>query len=245
MARFNLRFVSKSLLRKTEVNLVIPSLNLHGALSQPNPRFYREDREKFPLIILLSGFGDDNETWLVHTDILSLCDKYRVAVAFVAGENKWYLNASATDNWQEFVTNELPDFLYGNFSRLDGSKLPIIGGVSMGGYGALHSALCSPNSFSAVMALSPATKPDKFIDESLHGTLKDLFLQTKGNLPPVYLSIGDKDFVYEASKELDEWLTANNVGVNYKFVPNYAHWWDLWKVEVENFLQLLQNNKII
>lgn len=34
MARFNLRFVSKSLLRKTEVNLVIPSLDLHGVINE-------------------------------------------------------------------------------------------------------------------------------------------------------------------------------------------------------------------
>lgn len=245
MARFNLRFVSKSLLRKTEVNLIVPSLSLHGALAQPNPHFYREDDERFPLVILLSGFGDDNEAWLMQTDIVNLCDKYRVAVALVGGENKWYLNASATDNWQEFISCELPDFLYGNFRRLNSSKQPVIGGVSMGGYGALHSALCSPNSFSAVMALSPATKPDDIIDESMHGTLKELFVKTKGTLPLTYISIGDRDFIYQASKDLDNWLAENNIGVNYKFVPNYAHSWDLWKVEVDNFLQLLKDKKII
>ena len=243
MARFNLRFVSKSLLRKTEVNLVIPTLNLHGAISNENPRFYREDGEKFPLIILLAGFGDDNEAWLLNTGILQLCDKYRVAVAFVGGENKWYLNASATDNWQNYLTQELSDFLYGNFSRLDGDKLPIIGGVSMGGYGALHSALSCPENFAAVMALSPATRPDGGIDEGK--TLKDLFIKAKNQLPYVYLSVGEKDFIYQASKEFDDWLTENNIGINYKFVPNHAHTWDLWKVEVENFLQILKDKKII
>ena len=245
MARFNLRFVSKSLMRKTEVNVVIPSLDLHGALGQQNRRFYREDEEKFPLILLLSGFGDDNEAWLLRTDIVSLCDEYRVAVALIGGENKWYLNAGATDNWQQFVTSELPDFLYGNFSRLDSSRLPIIGGVSMGGYGALHNALVSPESFLAVMALSPATRPDGGIDESAHGTLKELFVKQKNNLPYVYLSIGEKDFIYQASKDFDDWLTENKIGVNYKFNPNHAHTWDLWKLEVENFLQIAQNIKII
>ena len=239
-----MRFVSKSLLRKTEVNLVVPTLNLHGVLGQQNTRFYREDEEKFPLIILLAGFGDDNEAWLLNTDILQLCDKYRIAVAFVGGENKWYLNAGATDNWQNYLTQELPDFLYGNFSRLDSSRLPIIGGVSMGGYGALHNALVSPDSFLAVMALSPATRPDGGIDESAHGSLKDLFLQAK-NAPYIYLSVGEKDFIYQASKDLDNWLTENNIGVNYKFIPNHAHTWDLWKVEVENFLQIAKNKKII
>ncbi len=245
MARFNLRFLSKSLLRKTEVNLVIPSLDLHGAIAETNPGYYCESSERFPLIILLSGFGDDNEAWLVQTNIASLCNEYRVAAAFVGGENKWYLDASPVDNWHAFLESELPDFLYGNFSRLDKSILPVIGGVSMGGYGALYNGLKSPEKYSAIMALSPATRPDGMIDETVHGTLKDLFLKSKGKLPPIYLSVGDEDFIYEASRDFDKWLTQNSLGVNYKFVSGFAHSWDLWRLEIVNFLQDLKNKKII
>ena len=116
MARFNLRFVSKSLLRKVEVNLVIPSLDLHGAIAEKNPRHYRDSDKKYPLIILLSGFGDDNEAWLLQTNISALCAEYGVAVALIGGENKWYLDQSPIDGWHTFIEDELPDFLYGNFS---------------------------------------------------------------------------------------------------------------------------------
>lgn len=245
MARFNLRFVSKCLLRKTEVNLIIPSLDLHGALGEKNPRYYRESTEKYPLIILLSGFGDDNEAWLYQTNILSLCSEYGVAVALVGGENKWYLDQSPIDGWHAFLENELPDFLYGNFSKLDQSRPPVIGGVSMGGYGALYNGLRSPEKYSAIMALSPATKPDDMIDEKLHGTLKELFLKAKGSLPYTYISVGDKDFIYEASKSFDCWLTENAIGVNYSFAEGYAHNWDLWRIEIVKFLLELKNKKII
>jgi S-formylglutathione hydrolase FrmB len=245
MARYTLRFLSKYLLRKTEVNVVIPSLDLHGAISQKSDRYYRDSDEKFPLLILLSGFGDDNDAWLYQTEIFALCSQYRVAVAMVGGENKWYLNNNPVDNWQDYLTKELPDFLYGNFSKLDQSKLPIIGGVSMGGYGALYNGLKSPKSFSAIAAFSPATKPDDAVDESKHGTLKELFLSAKNDLPPVYLSVGEKDFIYQASRDFDAWLTENKIGVNYRFVPDYAHSWDLWRLEIINFLQLLKNKKII
>ena len=245
MARFNLRFVSKSLIRKTEVNLVIPSLDLHGALNEKNVRYYRDSKEKYPLIILLSGFGDDNEAWLLQTDIFALCSEYKVAVALIGGENKWYLDQSPIDNWHNFIENELPDFLYGNFSALDESKLPIIGGVSMGGYGALHNGLKSPEKYSAIMALSPATKPDGIIDEKQHGTLEELFLKAKGKMPYTYISIGDKDFIYGASKSFDNWLTENSIGVNYRFIEGYAHTWDLWRKEIVEFLKELKNKKII
>lgn len=245
MARYNLRFLSKSLLRKTEVNLIIPSLDLHGAIANKNARYYRESGKKFPLILLLSGFGDDNEAWLLQTDIAALCAEYGVAAALIGGENKWYLDLSPIDGWHTYLTEELPDFLFGNFSKLDGDRLPVLGGVSMGGYGALYNGLKSPQSFAAIMALSPATKPDGVIDEGAHGTLKELFLAAGGNLPPVYLSVGDKDFIYEASRQLDGWLAQNAIGVRYKFVEGYAHTWALWRLEIKNFLQTLQNQKII
>lgn len=245
MARFNLRFVSKSLLRKTEVNLVIPSLDLHGAIAEKNARYYRESDKKYPLVILLSGFGDDNEAWLLQTNISALCSEYGVAVALLGGENKWYLNQSPIDGWHSFIESELPDFLYGNFSKLDGDRLPVIGGVSMGGYGALYNGLKSPEKFSAIMALSPATKPDDMIDERACGTLRELFLSSKGRLPYTYLSVGDKDFIYQASKELDSWLTDNEIGVNYKFKAGFAHTWGLWRGEIVEFLKELKNKKLI
>ena len=68
------------------------------------------------------------------------------------------------------------------------------------------------------MALSPATKPDGIVDETAHGTLKELFSKAKGRLPYTYISVGDKDFIYEVSKQLDGWLTQNGTGVNYTFV---------------------------
>ncbi len=245
MARFNLRFVSKSLLRKVEVNLVIPSLDLHGAIAEKNPRHYRDSDKKYPLIILLSGFGDDNEAWLLQTNISALCAEYGVAVALIGGENKWYLDQSPIDGWHTFIEDELPDFLYGNFSALDQNRLPVIGGVSMGGYGALYNGLKSPEKYSAIMALSPATKPDGIVDETAHGTLKELFSKAKGRLPYTYISVGDKDFIYEVSKQLDGWLTQNGTGVNYTFVGGYAHTWDLWRTEIVKFLQELKNKKII
>lgn len=245
MARFNVRFVSKSLLRKTEVNLVIPSLDLHGVIANNNYRYYRDSEKKYPLIILLSGFNDDDEAWLLQTNISSLCSEYGVAVALIGGENKWYLDQSPVDGWHNLIENELPDFLYGNFSMLDQSKLPVIGGVSMGGYGALHNGLTSPEKYSSIMALSPATKPDDVVDEKLHGTLKELFLKAKDKLPYTYISVGDKDFIYAISKEFDGWLTENSIGVNYNFVAGYAHTWDLWRVEIVKFLQELKNKKII
>ncbi len=244
MARYNLRFLSKHLLRRTEVNLVIPSLDLHGAISQKDENYYQNSTERFPLIIALSGFGDDNEAWTRNTDVVALCDKYRVAVAMVSGENKWYLDSSPVDNWHSFLSKELPDFLFGNFSKLDPGRL-VLAGVSMGGYGALHNGLKDPEKYSAILSLSPAIRPENYIDEEKVGSLKTLFLDAKDRLPYIYLAIGDQDFIFEQSAQFDAWLQENIPGVQYRIVPGYGHVWPLWASELEKFLQALKIRELI
>ncbi len=244
MARYNLRFLSKYLLRRTEINLVIPSLDLHGAISQKDDCYYQNSTERFPLIIAMSGFGDDNEAWLHRANIVALCDKYRVAVAMIGGENKWYLDSSPIDAWHSYISKELPDFLFGNFSKLDPDRL-LLAGVSMGGYGALYNGLKYPEKYSAVVSLSPATKPDGYIDEQQVGTLKELFLSAKDNLPYIYLAIGNKDFIYEQSEEFNTWLKTNIGSVQYRMVEGYGHTWDFWALEMDKCLQELKEKVII
>ncbi len=244
MARYNLRFLSKYLLRRTEVNLVIPSLDLHGAISQKDECYYQNSTERFPLIIALSGFGDDNEAWIRNTEITALCDKYRVAVAMISGENKWYLDTSPIDSWHSFLSKELPDFLFGNFSKLDPGRR-MLAGVSMGGYGALYNGLKEPEKYSAVLSLSPAIRPESYIDEEKVGTLKDLFAEAKDRLPYIYLAIGDKDFIFAQSAEFNSWLQENIPGVAYRTVEGYGHTWDLWAKELEAFLQTVKEKNLI
>ncbi len=221
---------------------MIPSLDLKASIKAEDDH-YTKDKEKFPLIIFLSGFSDDEDSFLLNCNLPALCDRYRVAACVVGGENKWYLNTSPIEGWEDYICKELPDFLFGNFSKLDQNKL-ILGGVSMGGYGALYNGLKYWDRFKAVMALSPAIKPDDYIDETRFGTIREKFLSCE-DLPFMYLAVGDKDFIYEASVSLDAWLKDNVKGVRYKIVPGYGHNWDLWAGEIACFLDELKQRNII
>lgn len=245
MGRYNVTFVSKSLLRKININVVIPSLNLHTAMQQKNERYYRDNDKKYPLLILLSGFADDNEAWLTKSDIQQLCDEYQVAAAFIGGENKWYLDTSPIDNWSKLINEEIPDFLYGNFSKLNENLPLVLGGVSMGGYGALYNGLKHPNKYNAILALSPGIRPDVSINEELHGSLKDMLLKEKENLPFIYLSIGTKDFIIKQTIEFNDWLEENGFEFKYNFAEGFEHSWKLWRIDIEKFLIELKSKNII
>lgn len=246
MALYTVRFLSKCLMRKVEVKVVIPSLNLQAAMQQQDKAFYQHDTEKFPLFLMLSGFSDDNDSWVMNGGLQNLCDKYRIAAVSVGGEDKWYLDSSPIDSWHTLLEQELPDFLYGQFAKLDSSKKPIICGVSMGGYGALWNGMTNPDCYSAIIALSPATRPDGPLnDESRFASLKTLFSQTKGKLPYVNLCIGENDFIIAPSREFDRWLEENQIGVRYNIIPGYDHSWDFWRVQIEDVLADMKNRSII
>jgi putative tributyrin esterase len=243
MARFNIEFLTKSLMRRVEFNVYIPSLSLQGAI-RSEKNYYQNNEKKFPLIILLAGFGDSYRAWQSNTHIEELCDRYQVAACCIGGDNRWYLDLGPMDSWYSFLENDLTDYLYGTFNNLD-PKLPLIlGGVSMGGYGTLYHSLKENQKYSAAFALSPAVKPD-FLDEAKFGSLRELFLENRNNIIPTYLSVGSEDFIIKQSLELDSWLQQNNIGVRYKVVEGFDHSYKLWRLELENVFQFLKEKEII
>ena len=61
----------------------------------------------------------------------------------------------------------------------------------------------------------------------------------------IYLSVGESDFIIDSSKDLDDFLTKNEIGVNYKFIPGKDHSWYTWAQEVFEVIEYLKNKNII
>ena len=110
----------------------------------------------------------------------------------------------------------------------------------MGGYGALYHYLKNTDKYAACVALSPAIRPDR-LDETEIGTLKDLFLESKGKELNVYLSVGENDFIIENSREFNGFLVENNIGAEYKFIPGCDHSWYTWAQEIFEVFKYLEN----
>jgi len=239
MALLTVDFHTKSLARRTRMDVFIPSLNLSGCLKNQDPNYYQNNKETYPLIIFLHGFGDNEKAWQMNTQVLKLCEDHKIAACFINGENKWYLNMGPIENYDSLIEEEVLDFLYGNFSCLSKDRPLVIAGVSMGGYGALYHYLKNADKYVACVALSPALRPDR-LDESNFGTLKELFLDNKGKDLNVYLSVGESDFIIESSREFNGFLMENDLGVEYKFIPNCDHSWYTWAQEIFNVIQYLE-----
>lgn len=240
MALLTVDFHTKSLARRTRMDLFIPSLNLGGCLKNQDPQYYQNHQQTYPLIVFLHGFGDNEKAWQMNTQILKICEDHKIAACFINGENKWYLNMGPIENYYTLVEEEVLDFLYGNFTCLSKDQPLVIAGVSMGGYGALYHYLKNVDKYAACVALSPAIRPDR-LDETKFGTLRELFLENRGKELNVYLSVGESDFIIDSSKAFNDFLLENKLGVEYKFIPNADHSWYTWAQEIFHVIKYLEN----
>jgi S-formylglutathione hydrolase len=59
-----------------------------------------------------------------------------------------------------YITSELPQALYSSFTKLDGSRVAIMG-HSMGGHGALTLFLKNPGMYRSVSAFAPIANPSE------------------------------------------------------------------------------------
>lgn len=69
--------------------------------------------------------------------------------------SSWYVNSSATGNWEDFVAKELVPYMDTNFRTLPSRDSRGIAGHFMGGYGAIRIAMEHPDLFGSVYALHP------------------------------------------------------------------------------------------
>ena len=240
MAKLTIEIYAKALARRTTFDLVIPSLNLHGCLNNEDEHYYENLEKKYPLVIFLHGFGDNANAWQNNTQIIKLCEENQIAACFINGDNKWYLNMGPIDDYYSLIERDILDYLYGNFRFLSRDMPLCIAGVSMGGYGALYHYLKNTEKYRACIALSPALKPDS-LDESEYGSLNDLFLLKKNEKLNIYLSVGTNDFIYNASRKFDSFLTENNIDVNYKMIEGCDHSWLTWNNEILHVLKYLKD----
>ena len=82
MALLTVDFHTKSLARRTRMDVFIPSLNLGGALKNQDANYYQNNNETYPLIIFLHGFGDNEKAWQMNTQILKICEDRKIAACF-------------------------------------------------------------------------------------------------------------------------------------------------------------------
>lgn len=216
-------------------------------------------------LYLLHGFSASNYDWLGGSLIQELALKYNLAVVMPSGENSFYLNMKGTGGaYETFTGVELPAYCQRTFGLSADPQDNYIGGLSMGGFGAIHTGLRHPETFGKMFGLSSALivrtiagiQPgysDFIADYDYYvRTFGDLdALETSVNNPeyvvktrqaagetiqPIYMACGSEDPLVETNRVFRDFLTEQNVDLTYVESPG-VHDWQFWNAYLEPAIQ--------
>jgi S-formylglutathione hydrolase FrmB len=243
MAIYGVEYYSKTLNRNTKFFALIPNDISDKRKLKYNCSYNR----KMKTLYLLHGYGGDETTFINTTPIMEYSFKYNIAIILPAGKNSYYLNNLKKDGtyldkgYETFITKELIEFTRKSFNLSCDREDTFIGGMSMGGFGSIHSALSSPETFSKAIGISPALIIDNLVSNEIdytHGSkhfLQRIFgnfnkLQTstinpktlyerneKNKLknPSFYIAIGEDDFLLKGTQNFVEFLKKNKADLQY------------------------------
>lgn len=125
------------------------------------PTGYRHDAPRIPVLYLLHGNNGDANDWLTQGHLQAAADTLiehkeipPVAIVMPQGGTDWYVDRKEKME-TAFFADLLPEIetRYAVATQRGGR---MIGGVSMGGFGALRYAMTQPELFCGALLLSPA-----------------------------------------------------------------------------------------
>lgn len=208
------------------------------------------------VLFLLHGMLDGCETWVTRTTIASLAEEHQLVVVMPDGQRSYWRDLASGANFHSYLTSELPTILGGTLGIVHERSRWAVAGNSMGGYGALYTALSRPDIFSACGAFSPVIDPlaaagliprELLLDGELDAVLGpehtsrvgselvELARRSGGDVR-VDLWCGDQDFLYKANCDFHRDLDAAAVPHRFDVVADRGHEWGLWEMTCREFV---------
>lgn len=230
MAKIQCNFISYTLKRTVDVTVIIPTVTIPESLGPDECQHVY--KEKFPVLYLLHGFGNNHAQWGGYTNIELYAEERNIAVVMFSGENKMYIN-TGQDDFVTFIQKELPEFITNMFPVSTKKEDTFIAGLSMGGFGALYHGLLRPDLYAAIGAFSPGIAIEG-VPVNLFDTLKEA-----KEIPELYITCGEEDFLYKDNLKFVEALKEKGVDHTWLSVPDFTHEWRFWGQSVEEFLDWL------
>ena len=230
------------------------------------------ERKLFRSLYLLHGAFGSHTDWTLGSNILRYAEAHDMAVIMPAGENSFYVDGpSPGRDYGEFIGRELVELTRSIFPLSDKREDTFIGGLSMGGYGAMRNGLKYSSTFSAIISLSGALHTDalavtesesgfplgrKSYLESCFGPLGELLgsdmdpraLVTRlkkesSPIPRIYMACGTEDFLVAENRNMRDFLTEQKADFIYKEGPG-VHDWSFWIPRSNEGIRWLLNEEV-
>ena len=206
-----------------------------------------EGEGPFPVLFQLHGLTDDGNAWVQRANLARHAASYPFLIVLPDGGTHCYLNWKAAGrlgraNYEDLIIRDISNHVRRHFTVTDGPWA--IGGLSMGGYGAMHLGLRYPERFASIWAHSSKIEwHDSELDFSLlaEPDAVDLLpfaerLVGRADRPVLCFDCGVDDELIEENRALHAQL--DEIGLEHLYAEHPgAHDWDYWDVHVREALR--------
>lgn len=231
MAYVEMNYRSESMGRMVNIQIILPCND-----------GWEETQCPFKTLYFLPGMSADAKSLGTLLGIRLEAVKKGIAVVLVDGENSFYIDKPERKaNYGRFVSHEIVEVTRMIFPLSHRREDTFLGGISMGGYGALYHGVKNNDIFGKIAVMSPGI----YIEELLcgkkagapAGMFEDIFgarknyvnsdknlekliadkLDEKQTLPDIFMCCGTEDvLVYEQVCRFQNFLRESGLKVTYE-----------------------------
>jgi len=249
MAFATINYHSRSLQKASAFNIIFPD---DPSIRPPWSTFY-----------LLHGLSDDHTIWMRRTSIERYVAGLPLVVVMPDGGRGWYSNAVEGYKYEDDIIKDVVGLVERTFPVKTEREGRAIGGLSMGGYGAVklglkhHEMFASVNSHSGALGFlrgdsskSKELSPEfeRIFGKEPKGGPEDPFAIIEqidhGRVPALRIDCGTEDFLLDQNRAFHKFLEERHIPHEYQEFPG-SHNWGYWDEHVQEALKFhVQNLKI-
>ena len=259
MASITIRFYSNCLRRAVSFQVFMPN----DPRNDVPPMEEKYAKRGMKTLFLLHGYTGDAWNWVPE----ELAMKYNFAIVIPSGENAFWIDGISTGHqFGTFLEVELVDYVRKTFGLAMRREDTYIMGFSMGGFGALHSALRHPETFGKAAAWSSALivhevatmtpgydngvanyeyyrecfgEPSQVLEsENNPETLVKKIKAEGKEFPEIIMACGTEDFLIERNRDMHRFLEEQGVEHTY-WEDAGIHDMVFWSKCVEKFVPVM------
>jgi len=237
MAFATIQYHSRSLQKASAFTIIFPD---DPSIPPPWSTFY-----------LLHGLSDDHTIWTRRTSIERYVAGLPLVVVMPDGGRGWYTNAVEGYKYEDDLITDVVGLVERAFPVKAEREGRAIGGLSMGGYGAVKLGLKHHEMFASVTSHSGALgilRADASNDKELSPEFERIFGKEPrggpedpfaiiekidhGRIPALRIDCGTEDFLLDQNRAFHTFLEERRVPHEYQEFPG-SHSWAYWDEHVQ------------
>jgi S-formylglutathione hydrolase len=128
------------------------------------PPSYNVENSRYPVVYYLHCYTCNESTWVgcniqaAMDELIAQGEVQEMIIVMPNAQNKyngsWYSNSSVAGNYEDYITEDLVEFIDGKYRTLPQRESRAVAGGSMGGFGAMYLAIKYPDVYCAAVSHS-------------------------------------------------------------------------------------------